>query len=169
MVTPPSIVYVAERVPRFAYENSPYTAKDVAVIRKSQHAEHHTKQGKLTRKLKGNCISCCCASMRTISKRKSRWDMSWDEFIRRSCPGTRIMNGGIFVIDDNLFSCQRSVLTHSDRRVIERCSVHALHFDGMRTLRQYWGLIPLEVRRGCEVHVRCAVLRATVDADVNCL
>jgi hypothetical protein len=44
MVTPPSIVYVAERVPRFAHENTPYTAKDVPVMRKSQYAEHYTKQ-----------------------------------------------------------------------------------------------------------------------------
>ena len=45
MVTPPSIVYVAESVPRFAHENSPYNAKDVPVMRESQsqHAEYHTK------------------------------------------------------------------------------------------------------------------------------
>ena len=35
-MTPPSIVYVAESVPRFAHENSPYTAKDVPDMRKRQ-------------------------------------------------------------------------------------------------------------------------------------
>ena len=50
MLIPLSIVYVAERVPRFAHENSPYTAKDVPDIR-SQHAKYHAKQKKTDQKI----------------------------------------------------------------------------------------------------------------------
>ena len=76
--------------------------------------------------------------MHTISKRKARWNMSWDKFIRSLCPGTRIMNGRILIVHDNFSPWQWSVLTHSNRSIIKRRSIHAIHFDGMLALRQCW-------------------------------
>ena len=75
------------------------------------------------------------------------------------------MNGRVVVVDDDRLSRQRGLLTHGDRSVIERRLIYAIYLDGMPALGQRWGLIPLEVRLGGGVIVRCVIRGATIDAD----
>jgi len=115
------------------------------------------REMRLTSESKGNCISWGFAPMRTISKWKPTGDTSWDKFVRVSSPAPRIMNGRVVVVDDDLFSRQGGIVTHGDCSVIDGRSVYAIYFDGVPTLGQRWGLIPLEVGLRGGVHVGCVV------------
>jgi hypothetical protein len=44
MGAPPSIVYVAARVPMFPDSNIPYTVTDVPGVTKSQHTEYRARR-----------------------------------------------------------------------------------------------------------------------------
>jgi len=87
MGVPPSIVYVAARVPMSPQENIPYTTADVPDVMSADTCRV-LKGMRLTSKLKSNGISWCFAPIRAISKRnpRDRIRMPWDESVRISNP-----------------------------------------------------------------------------------